>query len=302
MNRFMQVRNTALNAFIFFVLLILLLSAVESILMGDIVFGIALILGLIGVVVCVWHLSGDIRWFRKACVYPTTGIFVASWGYYTEGEPVCRLYLKDAPMESKTFSLCFNLLLPASGGPKAFEDIMNGLDRWMAAQPCSMRLLGRMSANCQFAEVEMCVRRKDAAPEILEALFDCFERTDKDCLEQYGRRYIRVEYKEQGHVFYAAFDGFDVGRAVILSGAERAFMDFGDSRDGLVVKSEAGRGVPADVTESIRRTFSLYADDCDLEKVRQTDLIPVEEFEAVWQSQFVSMPEKAISAPAEADV
>jgi hypothetical protein len=75
---------------------------VTRILVGDVLLGSAIILGVVGVTLCIWHAGKDFRWFRKACVYPITAIHVAPWGYYTEGEPICRLYRSDAPMGGKT--------------------------------------------------------------------------------------------------------------------------------------------------------------------------------------------------------
>ena len=91
-NRFLQIRKAALDAFIVFTVLSLLLSGVTRILVGDTLIGVAIILAVLGVSLFVWQAGADFRWFRRACVYPTASIHVADWGYYTEGEPVLRLY------------------------------------------------------------------------------------------------------------------------------------------------------------------------------------------------------------------
>lgn len=287
-----RIRQAALNSFLILLVVILLLSAVSRILVGDYLVGSAIVVGVAGVCVCVWHLSGDLRWFRRACLYPTSNIFVSSWGYHTDGEPICRLYLKDAPLEAKTFSLCFNVLLPPKGGQKACEDVMCGLEAWMASQPCTMRLLGHISANCQFAEVELCVRKKDASMPVLEAMYDSFERVEKDCYERYHRRYIKVDYPEQGHVFYAAFDGFDIGRAVIRTATDTAYADLGDSRQNLVLTSDSDYDSAASdaLAKRMQYAFDLYVGDCEIETIRQTDIISVEEFEQVWQQRPAHAP------------
>ena len=284
--KLLLLRKNALDAFIVFTVLTLILSGVTRIMVGDTLIGMAIIIGVLGVVICVWQVGADFRWFRKTCVYPTTGIHVADWGYYTEGEPICRLYRRNAPMQDKTFSLCFNVLLPPAGSRAAFEEIMSGLDAWMAAQPCSMRLLGRMSANSQMAEVELCVQKKDAAPQVLESLYDCFERTADKTFTSYARRYIRVAYPDRGHTFYAAFDGFDIGRAIIVAGDATAWIDRGDTRGGFTLSttvgapdSDAFKRMGADLAEAC----VLYVDDNPLEGIRQTELIALEDFEKLWQ-------------------
>jgi hypothetical protein len=159
----------------------------------------------------------------------------------------------------------------------------------MASQPCAMRLLGRMSANSQVAEVELCVLKNDASPTVLNSLFDCFERTADKSLADFGQRFIRVEYPDRGHTFYAAFDGFDIGRAVIVAGPHTAWLDLGDSRGGLVLSSdevedhEQGDAVAAQLGEA----GQLYVDDNPIEGIRQAELISAEEFEKLWQA----MPE-----------
>ena len=297
--KLLRIRKISLDIFICLTALLLILSGVTRILVGDVLLGAAIILGVVGVAVCIWHVGGDFRWFRKACVYPITAIHVAPWGYYTEGEPVCRLYRSDAPMNGKTFSVCFNMLLPPQGSRAAWEKIMSGLDEWMAAQPCSIRLLGRMSANSQIAEVELCVLKQDASPAVLDSLFDCFERTADSSLESYGQRFIRVEYPDRGHTFYAAYDGFDIGRAILAAGAHTAWIDLGDARGGLVLSSDAvsdheqGDAVASELNEAAQ----LYIDDNPIEGIRQSELIAAEEFEKLWQAMpAVQSPARNISA------
>lgn len=297
--KLLRIRKISLDIFICLTALLLILSGVTRILVGDVLLGAAIILGVVGVAVCIWHVGGDFRWFRKACVYPITAIHVAPWGYYTEGEPVCRLYRSDAPMNGKTFSVCFNMLLPPQGSRAAWEKIMSGLDEWMAAQPCSMRLLGRMSANSQIAEVELCVLKQDASPTVLDSLFDCFERTADSSLESYGQRFIRVEYPDRGHTFYAAYDGFDIGRAILAAGEHTAWIDLGDARGGLVLSSDAvsdheqGDAVASELNEAAQ----LYIDDNPIEGIRQSELIAAEEFEKLWQAMpAVQSPARNISA------
>ncbi len=297
--KLLRIRRISLDIFISLTALLLILSGVTRILVGDVLLGSAIILGVVGVALCIWHAGKDFRWFRKACVYPITAIHVAPWGYYTEGEPICRLYRTDAPMGGKTFSVCFNILLPPQGSRAAWEKIMTGLDAWMKQQPCAMRLLGRMSANSQIAEVELCVLRQDASPAVLDSLFDCFERTADKTLDDYGRRFIRVEYPDRGHVFYAAFDGFDIGRAVIVAGPHTAWVDLGDARGGLVLSSEEvtsheqGDAVAAELNEAAQ----LYVDDNQIEGIRQSELIAAEEFEKLWQAMPASQgPARTIHA------
>ncbi|MBQ4076461.1 MAG: hypothetical protein IJD65_02100 [Mailhella sp.] len=297
--KLLRIRKISFDIFIGLTALLLVLSGVTRILVGDVLLGAAIILGVLGVALCIWHVGGDFRWFRKACVYPITAIHVAPWGYYTDGEPICRLYRADAPMGGKTFSVCFNILLPPQGSRAAWEKIMTGLDAWMKEQPCAMRLLGRMSANSQIAEVELCVLKQDASPAVLDSLFDCFENTADRTLEDYGRRFIRVEYPDRGHVFYAAFDGFDIGRAVIVAGPHTAWIDLGDSRGGLVLSSEEvtsheqGDAVAAELGEAAQ----LYVDDNQIEGIRQSELIGGEEFEKLWQAMPASQgPARTIHA------
>ncbi|MBQ5727626.1 MAG: hypothetical protein IIV56_01710 [Mailhella sp.] len=297
--KLLRIRRISLDIFISLTALLLILSGVTRILVGDVLLGSAIILGVVGVALCIWHAGKDFRWFRKACVYPITAIHVAPWGYYTEGEPICRLYRSDAPMGGKTFSVCFNILLPPQGSRAEWEKIMTGLDAWMKQQPCAMRLLGRMSANSQIAEVELCVLRQDASPAVLDSLFDCFERTADKTLDDYGRRFIRVEYPDRGHVFYAAFDGFDIGRAIIVAGPHTAWVDLGDSRGGLVLSSdevtshEQGDAVAAELNEAAQ----LYVDDNQIEGIRQSELIAAEEFEKLWQAMPASQgPARTIHA------
>jgi len=296
--KLLLLRKSALDAFIVFTVLTLILSGVTRIMVGDTLIGMAIIIGVVGVVICVWQVGADFRWFRKACVYPTTGIHVADWGYYTEGEPICRLYRRDAPMQDKTFSLCFNVLLPPRGSRAAFEEVMSGLDAWMAAQPCSMRLLGRMSANSQMAEVELCVQKKDAAPAVLESLYDCFERTAEASFAANSRRYVRVAYPDRGHVFYAAFDGLDIGRAVIVAGNDTAWFDRGDTRGGFTLSTSAGTpGSEAfsRLSRDLAEACALYVDDNPLEGVRQSELIELEAFEELWRPG-ASQPAASIPA------
>jgi len=297
--KLLLIRKISLDIFIGLTVLLLILSGVTRILAGDTLLGVAISLGVRGVALCIWHVGGDFRWFRKACVYPITAIHVAPWGYYTEGEPICRLYRSEAPMGGKTFSLCFNILLPPQGSRAAWEAIMTSIDAWMKAQPCAMRLLGRMSANSQIAEVELCVLKQDASPAVLDSLFDCFERTADKTLDDYGRRYIRVEYPDRGHTFYAAFDGFDIGRAIITAGPHTAWVDLGDSRGGLVLSSdevtchEQGDAVAAELNEAAQ----LYVDDNQIEGIRQSELIEAEEFEKLWQAMPASQePARIIHA------
>ena len=297
--KLLRIRRISLDIFIGLTAVLLILSGVTRILVGDTLLGCAIVLGVVGVALCIWHAGKDFRWFRKACVYPITAIHVAPWGYYTEGEPVCRLYRADAPMGGKTFSVCFNILLPPQGSRAAWEEIMTGVDAWMKQQPCAMRLLGRMSANSQIAEVELCVLRQDASPAVLDSLFDCFERTADKTLDENGRRFIRVEYPDRGHVFYAAFDGFDIGRAIIVAGPHTAWVDLGDSRGGLVLSSEEvadheqGDAVAAELNEAAQ----LYVDDNQIEGIRQSELIAAEEFEKLWQAMPASQgPARTIYA------
>ena len=284
--KLIRIRKVSLDIFIGLTVLLITLSGVTRILVGDVFLGSAIVLGVLGIALCIWYVGADFRWFRKACVYPTTAIHVAQWGYYTEGEPICRFYRADAPMGGKTFSVCFNILLPPQGSRAAWEKIMTGIDEWMASQPCAMRLLGRMSANSQVAEVELCVLKDDASPAVLDNLFDCFERTADKSLADFGQRFIRVEYPDRGHTFYAAFDGFDIGRAVIVAGPHTAWLDLGDSRGGLVLSSdevqdhEQGDAVAAQLGEA----GQLYVDDNPIEGIRQAELISAEEFENLWQA------------------
>ncbi len=282
--KLLKVRRTVLDLFFIFTAIVLILSGVTRILAGEVFFGAAIILGVVGISLCVWHVAGDFRWFRKACVYPVSAFHVERWGYRTESEPVFRLYRSNAPMDGKTFSICFNILLPPQNSRAAWETIMTGLDSWMTAQPCSMRLLGRMSANSQLAEVELCVRKDDAAPAVLESLYDCYERTADKSVNDYGKRCIRVEYPDRGHVFYAAFDGFDIGRAVLVSGARTAWLDLGDSRGGLVLAADESlteEQYNAAASE-LDEACDMYLDDNPIEGIRQTELIPAEEFEKLW--------------------
>lgn len=279
--------RSMIDLFLWVGIFVLVATAAESVFRGDMqMAGICLAL----LAVCMgWivHRSADFRWFRKACFYPCN-IFVDPGGFYTDSEPVCRLYCgEDAPMVGKTFSLCFGLVLPPQGGQKVSEAVMADLEEWMARQSCSMRLRGQMSANCQIAEVEMCVLRKDASPAVLESMYDCYERVAKENFELYARRYIRVDYPERGHVFYAAFDGFDIGRAVIRSEGETAFTDLGDSRHSLILASDTKKTEEEydAVAESMSRAFSLYLEDCRIEHIRHGDLIGVERFEELWRSQ-----------------
>ncbi len=286
--KLLRIRRAAFDMFIVLTALLLILSGVTRIMVGDTLMGMAIIFGVLGVAICVWHVGGDFRWFRKACVYPISAIHVAPWGYYTDGEPVCRLYRSDAPMQGKTFSVCFNILLPPKGSREAWEGIMSGIDTWMKAQPCAMRLLGHMSANSQIAEVEMCVLKADATPEVLNSLFDCFERTADTSVADYGRRYIRVDYPDRGHVFYAAFDGFDIGRAVIAAGADTAWFDLGDSRGG---SSLSAPGMEPDseafrlLGEALAEACTLYVDDNPIEGIRQSEIISLDEFEKLWRGR-----------------
>ena len=295
--RLIRIRKVSFDIFIGLTALLLVLSGVTRILTGDVVMGVAIILGVLGIGLCIWHVGGDFRWFRKACVYPMTAIHVAHWGYYTEGEPICRLYRTDAPMGGKTFSVCFNILLPPQGSRAAWESIMTGIDRWMSSQPCAMRLLGHMSANSPIAEVELCVLKSDATPAVLDSLYDCFERTADKSFEDYGQRFIRVEYPDRGHVFYAAFDGFDIGRAVIDAGEHMAWVDLGDARGGLVLSSEAvqdheqGDALAAELNEAA----NLYVDDNQLEGIRQSEIIPAEKFEKLWQAMPAQTPERTVT-------
>jgi len=284
--KLLLIRKVSLDIFIALTILLIILSGVTRIMVGDVVLGVAIILGVLGIALCIWHVGRDFRWFRKACVYPVSAIHVAPWGYYTEGEPICRLYRSDAPMGGKTFSVCFNILLPPQGSRAAWEEIMTGLDQWMKSQPCAMRLLGRMSANSQVAEVELCVLKDDASPAVLDSLFDCFERTADKTLADFGQRCIRVEYPDRGHTFYAAFDGFDIGRAILVAGPHTAWIDLGDSRGGLVLSSdevqdhEQGDAVAAELGEA----GQLYVDDNPIEGIRQAELIDAGEFEKLWQA------------------
>ena len=298
-DKLLRIRRISLDIFIGLTAVLLILSGVTRILVGDTLLGCAIVLGVVGVALCIWHAGKDFRWFRKACVYPITAIHVAPWGYYTEGEPVCRLYRADAPMGGKTFSVCFNILLPPQGSRAAWEEIMTGLDQWMKSQPCAMRLLGRMSANSQVAEVELCVLKDDASPAVLDSLFDCFERTIDRTVEEFGQRFIRVEYPDRGHVFYAAFDGFDIGRAIVVAGPHTAWLDLGDSRGGLILSSdevsdhEQGDAVAAELNEAAQ----LYVDDNQIEGIRQSELIEAEEFEKLWQAMPASQePARIIHA------
>ncbi|MBQ4616462.1 MAG: hypothetical protein IJB29_07140 [Mailhella sp.] len=296
--RLIRIRKVSFDLFIGLTAILLILSGVTRILTGDVVMGVAIIFGVLGIGLCVWHVGGDFRWFRKACVYPMTAIHVAQWGYYTEGEPICRLYRSDAPMGGKTFSVCFNILLPPQGSRAAWESIMTGLDRWMADQPCAMRLLGHMSANSQLAEVELCVLKAEATPAVLDSLYDCFERTVDKTLEDYGQRFIRVEYPDRGHVFYAAFDGFDIGRAVIDAGKHMAWIDLGDSRGGLVLSSdgvenhEQGDALAVELNDAA----SLYIGDNQIEGIRQSEIISAERFEELWRSMPAQAPERTVQA------
>ncbi|MBQ5728719.1 MAG: hypothetical protein IIV56_07340 [Mailhella sp.] len=113
--KLLRIRRISLDIFIALTALLFILSGVTRILVGDTMLGAAIILGVVGIALCIWHAGKDFRWFRKACVYPVAAIHVAPWGYYTEGEPICRLYRSDAPMGGKTFSVCFNILLPPQG-------------------------------------------------------------------------------------------------------------------------------------------------------------------------------------------
>ena len=282
--KLLRIRRIALDLFFIFSGILIILSGVTRILVGEVFLGVAIILGVLGIALCVWHVAGDFRWFRKACVYPVSGFHVEQWGYRTESEPVFRLYRSNAPMDGKTFSICFNILLPPQGSRAAWEGIMTGLDSWMAKQPCSMRLLGRMSANSQLAEVEMCVRKSDATPAVLESLYDCYERTADQSVHDYGMRSIRVEYPDRGHVFYAAFDGFDIGRAVLVAGERTAWLDLGDSRGGIVLAAEEGLSQEAfdAAARELDEAFDMYVADNPIEGIRQTELVPAEEFEKLW--------------------
>jgi hypothetical protein len=286
--KLLRIRRTAFDAFIVLTALLLILSGVTRLMVGDTFMGMAIILGVLGVAICVWHVGGDFRWFRKACVYPVSTIHVAPWGYYTDSEPICRLYRADAPMQGKTFSVCFNILLPPKGSREAWEGIMSGIDAWMKAQPCAMRLLGHMSANSQIAEVEMCVLKADATPAVLDSLFDCFERTADRSVADFGRRYIRVDYPDRGHVFYAAFDGFDIGRAVIAAGADTAWFDLGDSRGGAsfrVPAAEPDSEAFCQLSDALSEACSLYVDDNPIEGIRQSEIISLDEFERLWRAR-----------------
>ncbi len=95
-----------------------------------------------------------------------------------------------------------------------------------------------------------------------------------------------MDYPDRGHVFYAAFDGFDIGRAVIVAGEHTAWVDLGDARGGLVLSSdevtchEQGDAVAAELNEAAQ----LYVDDNQIEGIRQSELIGAEEFEKLWQA------------------
>lgn len=286
--KLLRIRRTAFDAFIVLTALLLILSGVTRIMVGDTVMGMAIIFGVLGIALCIWHVGGDFRWFRKACVYPMTAIHVAPWGYYTDSEPVCRLYRSDAPMPGKTFSVCFNILLPPKGSRAAWEAIMSGIDAWMKSQPCAMRLLGHMSANSQIAEVELCVLKSDATPDVLDRLYDCFEHTADKSVAENGRRYIRVDYPDRGHVFYAAFDGFDIGRAVIEAGGDTAWFDLGDSRGGAVfgiTSAQADTEASRQLEDALSEACTLYVDDNPLEGIRQSELIELEAFEKLWRAR-----------------
>ena len=286
--KMLRIRRAALDAFIVFTAIVLILSGVTRLIAGDTVLGTAIIVGVLGIVICVWQVGADFRWFRKACVYPTTGFHVSEWGYFTEGEPVCRLYRVNAPMQGKTFSVCFNILLPPKDSRAAWQSIMTGVDDWMKSQPCPMRLLGHMSANSQIAEVELCVLKEHATPAVLDSLYDCFERTADASLAANSRRYIRVEYPDRGHVFFAAYDGFDIGRAVLVSGEDRAWFDLGDTRGGFLLSTPAGdpeSDAFRALGEELSEACDLYVDDNPIEGIRQSELIELEEFEKLWRAR-----------------
>ena len=113
--KLLLIRKVSLDIFIALTILLIILSGVTRIMVGDVVLGVAIILGVLGIALCIWHVGRDFRWFRKACVYPVSAIHVAPWGYYTEGEPICRLYRSDAPMGGKSMLKQTENVLPCIG-------------------------------------------------------------------------------------------------------------------------------------------------------------------------------------------
>lgn len=242
-----------------------------------------------GILFFLWWTGQDERWLRNICSGPGVDIFYDGERgyYYTEGcVPGLLLYVKDAPLEEKTFALSFCLLLPPRGSGRAYAEIMTGIEEWMAARPWSMRLLSHGCVSCQMATVELCVPQRQAGPEARDALFAYYDDLARQCYERWKMRYIRVDYGERGHVFYASFDGFSIDRAMICAGERTFYLDLGDSRDVILASPAFPEGPEGEkLRESLDEAFSDYIYDNALERIRQDSLISVEDFEALWSKQ-----------------
>lgn len=275
--------------------------AVQGILQGN-AYAVIIVAVLGGTLGWVWYRGADLRWFRDARISPQPeDIFKTEWGYYTEGEPSFRLYRKDSPLDGTAFAIGINLFLPGHGGRQVYEEAMKGFEAWMEEQPASMRLRGQLAANGQWADVEFCLLKSEAEPGLIMALYEHCRRKAEESYTAYGRRYIRVGYPEYGHVFHAAFDGFSIDRAVIEAGKDTAFIDLGNERHNLILSSEQeydSAGSDA-LAEQMGRAFSLYAEDNALEKIRQSDVIPEEEFGKIWCTQPTSVPSREERYPGE---
>ena len=62
--KLLRIRRISLDIFIALTALLFILSGVTRILVGDVFLGSAIVLGILGVALCIWHVGADFRWFR----------------------------------------------------------------------------------------------------------------------------------------------------------------------------------------------------------------------------------------------
>ena len=59
--KLLRIRRISLDIFISLTALLLILSGVTRILVGDVLLGSAIILGVVGIALCIWHAGKDFR-------------------------------------------------------------------------------------------------------------------------------------------------------------------------------------------------------------------------------------------------